>query len=212
MSSISFELFLQEEEGHGAYVQDDAAYYDHKEALKIEFPAYRHYLYIPSRNANNNYDDEHVTKLPTQSPTNDNDNDNNGTSISDFPSLAPSVRESTSTSIPSDEDDGGPQDPNYCNVNENGEINADPLADLSSVHYRYKIITDESSLPILESDILPFVEHKILEYAMKDIFQCNEEWGRVLSASADLEHRGSRRLGLVGASSNPADTISADGK
>lgn len=146
---------------------------------------YRHYNEIPERDAFNDEDSVPV-HVPTLSPRVPKNN-----------TLAPTVSPNG-------------ENPSYCVIDENGDINADPFAEQALVDYRYKIRTN-ASLEVLETEVVPFLEHWILDIIMGDLLACDiagvgdTAAGRALSTTFG---DGRRRLSLVGASSNPPDEVS----
>ena len=128
------------------------------------------------------------------------------------PSPAPS-------STPSGGKSGGDL-PSYCIIDNEGFVHADDQVTKETVlDYRYKIISN-TTRPILETEVLPLVEHRLLEIILGDILECDElmiqegmRSDRRLSLSSAYlgAHGSSRKLGLIGASSSPPDRV-ADGK
>ena len=75
-------------------------------------------------------------------------------------------------------------------------------ADLENyVDYKYKIVTNSDADL---TDILSVLERKLLEWILRDIFECSTG-DRALS---DVTDHDSRRLAILGASANPPDKIS----
>lgn len=90
-----------------------------------------------------------------------------------------------------------------CGIDENGDVNVVPTASKKFVDYKYNIITDPGSAN-LETEILPVLEKKLLEFILPDLFQCESDIRRLSWHSKNIR----RKLQLVGASSSPPDLVS----
>lgn len=199
----------------------------------IKYPRFRHYEYIPPRSASNVDDTDDTGRViaPTLSPTRLNSVPGKN------PTLTPTASSTTTSSSPppptstppptsipqgnnnggndgddenpdDDDDDGDVSKPIIdCNIDENGDVNVVPNASKTFVDYKYKIITDSGSAS-LQTEVLPVLEKKILETILPDIFQC-ESGVRHLSWNLRNSHR---KLALIGASANPPDLVSLNGK
>jgi hypothetical protein len=83
-------------------------------------------------------------------------------------------------------------------------MNVSSAANKDFVDYKYKIVTQRNGAD-LTSEILPILEEKLLEKILPSIFQCSTN----TRALTDATSHTSRRLALLGASSNPPDLVSS---
>ena len=178
--------------------------------LKIKYPLYRHFETIPERNAVNDDDVQNEFTEPTPSPSNDKvpkeEQDDDGDE-----SNAPTTMAPNASPLPTLSPTVGIGVPSLCDIDENGNVNADPLAEESLVAYKYKITT-EVSLDVLEDEVIPFLEHSLLKMIIGDIMDCETAAVRMLSGVSNENKsfvKRSRRLSLIGASSNPPDELSS---
>eukprot|EP00979_Chaetoceros_neogracilis_P015608 scaffold6248_cov251-Chaetoceros_neogracile.AAC.2 len=91
-----------------------------------------------------------------------------------------------------------------CSIDANGDMNVSSAANKDFVDYKYKIVTQTNGAD-LTSEILPILEEKLLEKILPSIFQCSTN----TRALTDATSHTSRRLALLGASSNPPDKVSS---
>ncbi len=176
--------------------------------LKIKYPLYRHFETIPERNAVNDDDLQNEFAEPTPSPS----KEKVAKEQDDAPTtMAPTTVAPNSAPVPTLSPTLDIGVPSLCDIDENGNVNADPLAEESLVGYKYKITT-EVSLDVLEDEVIPFLEHSLLQMIIGDVMDCETAAVRLLSG-VNNENKSfvkrSRRLSLIGASSNPPDELSS---
>ena len=154
---------------------------------------------------------ESPSKAPTLLPTIGNIDTDNNSKASIAPTAGPSILESPSkapTLLPTIGNIDTDNKPSIdCRINADGEVNADANADQDFVNFNYKIVTQKGVANLLE-EVLPLLEKELLKMILPDIFQCDADQ-RALTAT---NYHSSRRLALLGASVNPLDIVSLQGK
>ena len=154
---------------------------------------------------------ESPSKAPTLLPTIGNIDTDNNSKASIAPTAGPSILESPSkapTLLPTIGNIDTDNKPSIdCRINADGEVNADANADQDFVNFNYKIVT-QRGVANLKEEVLPLLEKELLKMIMPNIFQCDADQ-RALTAT---NYNSSRRLALLGASANPPDIVSLQGK